>query len=576
MTLILKEIQKKILEKKGFLFDEEFEKLNLKDKKKEEEKLEKFLYPNWERDLGDWKKIKNIYKVVERIKKAIDENEKIVIYSDYDCDGIPGAVIMHDFFKKIEAEKNKKEKFKIDFINYIPHRHKEGYGLNKKAIEKFIAEGYTLLITIDLGITNFQEIELAEKNNLNIILTDHHLPLEEKQKQIFPEAFAIINTKQKDCEYSEKYLCGCSTIWKVIHAFLENYREEYNVVQGWEKWLLDMVAISTVADLVPLENENRLFVRYGIEVLKKTKREGFLKMLNNSKTSLKNFNEDDIGFAVAPRLNSASRMEEPIHAFYTLLQNKESLIYADELEKYNTNRKKDTKEAHLSIDFESLKYKNIIFIGDKKWNIGVLGLIASKVVDETGKTCFVYGGDEGNIFKGSCRAGKDNLNVVEIMTKGKEFLENYGGHEKAGGFSIQKENIKKFEEFLNTTFGWVEDVEIEKKEVGFSFDVEIELKDINKNLLKDLEILKPFGIGNEKPIFKMKNKNLKIEFKKFGKEKEHLEILFRDENDFQNKVRGIIFFVREKTLEDFKNQEDFYFYVEYDSYKDDVCIKLLK
>lgn len=215
--MFLSDLQKIILEKKGFSFDGE----------KDIGEIQKFLSPKWDRDLLDVNKIKDIQKSIERIKVAIKNNEKIIIYADYDCDGIPGAVILNDFFQKINYK---------NFSVYIPNRHNEGYGLNKNAIQKFIDEKISLMITVDLGITNIEEIAFAEEGGINVILTDHHLPiLDENGKQILPKSFSIINTKQEDCEYEEKFLCGASTAWKLVHAFLEKYREEFNVSNGWEK-----------------------------------------------------------------------------------------------------------------------------------------------------------------------------------------------------------------------------------------------------------------------------------------------------------------------------------------------------
>ncbi len=203
-------------------------------------------------------------------------------------------------------------------------------------------------------------------NNIDVIITDHHLPLlDEKGKQIIPKAFAIINTKQDACEYEEKFLCGTSTIYKVITAFLNKYREEYDVPVVFEKWLLDMVALATIADLVPLQNENRLFAKYGLLVLKKTKRPGLKKIFENSKIILKNLNEDDIGYQIAPRINSASRMANPIEAFKALLNNEEAVLYADKLEKYNTLRKEEVRKAIQSLDLERFRNEEIIVIGNK-------------------------------------------------------------------------------------------------------------------------------------------------------------------------------------------------------------------
>lgn len=547
------DLQKIILEKKGF-------DLNSK------EEIEKFLNPNWERDLFDGAIIKDIEKGVDRIKKAIDKNEKIIIYGDYDADGIPGAVIMHDFFKKINYK---------NFSVYIPHRHNEGYGLNKDAIKKFIEDGVSLLITVDIGITNIEEIKFAEENNINVIVTDHHEPIisnlseEEKdlkEKQIIPPAFAVINTKQSDCEYEEKYLCGASTAWKVVNVFLNKYRDEFNVPEGWEKWLLDMVGIATISDLVPLKNENRLFAKYGLLVLKKSKRPGLQKILANSKINQKKINEDDIAFSIAPRINSASRMADPVHAFYALLDNEEAVKYAEELEKYNTRRKEEIKIANSSIDYQKFKNKKIILIGDEKWSPGIIGLIASKVSEETGKITFVWGmGEDTKILKGSVRGIEDGESVVEIMTKAKNILENFGGHEAAGGFSLKKNNLIEFEKFLDNYILKIDNDKKNIKEVENY--INIKTSEINKNIFDEIKIFSPFGVGNEKIIFKVNVNNLKI--KRFGKELSHLEIFF-------DGVRGVEFFANEKIEEEIKIKKEFLVNLEWDNFRENVMLRLVK
>lgn len=428
--MILTPLQNTILEQKGF------------DLKKKEE-IEKFLSPNWDRDLLDSSKIKDIKKAIKRIKDAIDKNEKIIIYADYDCDGIPGAVVLNDLFEKINYK---------NFSVYIPHRHNEGYGLNMNAIQRFIDEKVSLIITVDVGITNISEIKFAEENGVNVIVTDHHLPvLDEVDKQILPEAFAIVNTKQVGDKYKEKFLSGAATAWKLVNAFLNKYRRDFNVGEGWEKWLLDMVGIATIADLVPLKGENRLFAKYGLEVLKKTKRPGLLKIFSNARILTRKINEDDIAFGIAPRVNAASRMAEPIHAFYALLQNEEAANFANELESYNKARKQETKDAETVIDYEKFREDKIVLIGDEKWTPGIIGLVASKVCETVKKTTFVWGlGEDENILKGSVRSREDGYNVVEIMTECQYLLENFGGHEMAGGFAIHKNNLGKFQTFLKS------------------------------------------------------------------------------------------------------------------------------
>ncbi len=546
------DLQKNILESKGF------------DLKKKEE-IEKFLSPDWDRDLLDSAKIKGIKESVKRIKEAVEKKEKIIIYADYDCDGIPGAVILNDFFEKLNYR---------NFSIYIPHRHNEGYGLNMAAIQKFIKEKVSLLITVDIGITNLEEIKFAEENGINVIVTDHHLPiLDDKAKQILPKAFSIINTKQIGDKSEEKFLCGASTAWKLVNAFLNKYRKEFDIGEGWEKWLLDMVGIATVADLVPLKNENRLLAKYGLAVLKKTRRPGLLKIFSNAKINQRKINEDDIAFGIAPRINAASRMSEPIHAFYALLQNEKSINFANELENYNKARKQETKDAETVIDYEKFQEEKIILIGDEKWTPGIIGLVASKVCETVKKTTFVWGvGEDKNILKGSVRAGEDGYNVVEIMTECQYLLENFGGHEMAGGFAIHKNNLNKFQTFLK-------EYKVEKKEDSLEGNqkikkipehIDMNISDINKKLFDEIKIFAPFGSENEKIIFKIKlSKDNFLEARRFGKNKEHLEISL-------NGLRGIEFFANEEREKELLSQKVFFINLEWDNFKGDIVMRFVK
>jgi single-stranded-DNA-specific exonuclease len=327
-----------------------------------------------------------------------------------------------------------------------------------------------------------------------------------------------------------------------------------------------MVGIATISDLVPLKNENRLFAKYGLLVLKKSKRPGLQKILANSKINQKKINEDDIAFSIAPRINSASRMADPVHAFYALLDNEEAVKYAEELEKYNTRRKEEIKIANSSIDYQKFKNKKIILIGDEKWSPGIIGLIASKVSEETGKITFVWGmGEDTKILKGSVRGIEDGESVVEIMTKAKNILENFGGHEAAGGFSLKKNNLIEFEKFLDNYILKIDNDKKNIKEVENY--INIKTSEINKNIFDEIKIFSPFGVGNEKIIFKVNVNNLKI--KRFGKELSHLEIFF-------DGVRGVEFFANEKIEEEIKIKKEFLVNLEWDNFRENVMLRLVK
>jgi single-stranded-DNA-specific exonuclease len=297
-----------------------------------------FLYPDFARDVRDPFGILNMDKAVERILRAIDAGERIAVYADYDCDGIPGATLFNDFLKKIKYE---------NFEVYIPHRNIEGYGLNTKALDLLASRGATVVITIDCGIVDVAEADHAKKLGIDLIITDHHLP-----QDILPKAYAVINSKQASDTYHDNMLCGAAVAWKLVSALLARRGEAWGVPVGWEKWLLDMAGLSTIADMVPLQNENRALAQYGLMVLRKSRRPGLLALLRKMDMTQSNLIEDDIGFMIGPRINAASRMGNPMDAFRLLSAEtqEEAEEYAEKLMHLNDARKglvaSMVKEAH--------------------------------------------------------------------------------------------------------------------------------------------------------------------------------------------------------------------------------------
>ncbi len=449
----------------------------LKNRGITEEDKEKFINPKYE-DLYDPYLLKDMEKAVIRIFEGIEAKEKIVIYSDYDCDGIPAAVIMSDFFIKIGYE---------NFSVYIPDRHDEGYGLHMDAIDIFIKDEIKLLITFDLGITAIEETTKAELNGINVIIVDHHLPRDEG----VPPAYAVIDPKQDDCSYPDDMLCGGGLSFKLVQAIILKYGEYFKIEKGWEKWLLDMVGVATLADQVPLLNENRILAYYGLKVLKKTRRPGLLEIFNKARVDISKLNEEDITFTLAPRLNAASRMASPMSA-YEVLSTRDIVkakTLADYLLKINDERKylvagimKDVKK---NLDKRKLneEEKSIIVIGNPKWRVGILGIVASKLVDEHKKPVFVWGMDGSDVICGSCRS-YGSVNLVEVMNAlPKNSLLQFGGHAGAGGFSVAKDEIHFLEERLSTIFknkkiGELVKGEEEEDERQVLIDADISIDDI--------------------------------------------------------------------------------------------------
>jgi single-stranded-DNA-specific exonuclease len=493
------------------------------------EDRERFLNLNYNEQTHDPFLLKDAEKAAKRIIQAIENNEKIVIYSDYDADGIPAGVIFHDLFKKIGFK---------NFINYIPHRHDEGFGLNIDAINQFIEDKVNLIITLDCGISDIEQVKLAQDNGIDVIITDHHEPHE-----VLPPAYAIIDHKQKDCNYPEQILCGSGVGYKLIQAILKINR--FNLKEGQEKWFLDMVGIATLSDMVPLVGENRVFASYGLTVLRRSPRKGLMRLLNHLKINQSYLNEDDIGFMITPRINAASRMGVPMDAFHLLSTDSDDEAHrlTEYLDEINNERKGTVaalvKEVKKIINERHKDNpRQVIVVGNPEWKPSLLGLVANTCAEEFGKPAFIWGRDGDNIIKGSCRSG-NTVSVVDIMKNVEEgVMLQYGGHFASGGFVVHNDSIHHFEDHLNNAFAKLvqENKEIEPNYI----DYELSLDQVNWDNYSQIEKLGPFGTGNEKPLFIFKN--IKIEaIKHFGKEQNHLELGFKSESG--KRVNAMGFFM---------------------------------
>lgn len=498
---------------------------------KDNENAYKFVNPDYEKHIHDPFLLKDARKASEKIIEYIKNNKKIAIYSDYDADGIPGASALSHFFNEIGYK---------NYVVYIPHRHDEGFGLNEDAIIQLKSENVDLIITIDCGITDYTAVEKANSLGLMVVITDHHEPPE-----VIPNAFAIINHKQKDCIYPDKNLCGSGVIFKLISSIIKI--ERFGLVNGWEKWLLDLVGIATLSDMVSLQGENRVFAYYGLMVLRKTRRLGLLELFRKLKIDLKYISEDDIGFMLTPRINAASRMGVPKDAFNLLVANNENdaKCYAEHLDKINNERKgqvasivKDVKK-HMKERYENIP--NVIVIGNPEWRPSLLGLVANTLVEEYKRPVFLWGRDGGNVIKGSCR-GPIGTSLVSIMRNSvpETFLQ-FGGHHQSGGFSVSNEEIHYLEKRLNDSNQKNSD---DKKSEFIAdendlIDLEIDLKEIDNNFVDNLNKLSPFGMGNPKPVFLVRHVIVKKK-KIFGKSNEHVELVL--DRGGKKEISAIAFF----------------------------------
>jgi len=441
--------------------------------------------------------------------------------------------MMHDFFNKINY---------TNFSIYIPDRHDEGYGLHSDAVDKFINNEVNLLITFDLGITAIEEVAKAQAGGIDVVITDHHLPQEE-----LPRAYGILNPKQNGCNYPDKMLCGAGVAFKLIQGLIKKYGEYWKINKGWEKWLLDMVSVATLSDQVPLLDENRVFAFYGLKVLQKGRRPGLVELFKKSSVDILKLNEEDITFTLAPRINAASRMADPMMAFNTLSEKDDVLAkaMADNLTKINDERK--LLVAHMMKEVKKVlgkrENKKVIVIGNPTWRIGVLGIVASKIVEEYKRPVFVWGSDGSDLLKGSCRSW-GSTNLVDLMNSLPEnSLIDFGGHKGAGGFSVSHKEIHFLEERILKVFGEDESLEEEIKDDGIESIISID--DVTSTNYSVIEKLAPYGIGNPKPKFLFKDLSI-FSIKEFGKEKNHLELSFLNSKGKQ--IKAISFF---KTRESF-------------------------
>jgi single-stranded-DNA-specific exonuclease len=501
-----------------------------------EKEAEKFLNPIFEEN-NDPFLMKGMDIAVERIFNAIEKKEKVIIYSDYDADGIPGAVILHDFFKKIGYN---------NFENYIPHRVLEGFGLNDEAVEEFAKNKVDLIITIDCGIADIDESKKIKKHKIDLIITDHHLPtINKKNKEELPHALAILDIKQKGCQYPDKNLCGAGVAFKLVQALIKKHGKKWEVGEGWEKWLLDMVAIATVSDMVPLMGENRLLAYYGLKVLRKSPRPGLQRLLSIMKMDQKHITEDDIGFMISPRINAASRMGNPEDAFNMLVtkDETEALKYAFHLNEINDERKVIVAAMVKEIrkhwrEFDPEKKRKVLVMGNPDWKPSLLGLVANSLMDEHDGPVFLWGREEGKTLKGSCRS-PGCANIVEIMRESAHLFIEYGGHAASGGFSVTLKNVDLLADGLELAYKKLNMSGDDKKEL--MADALLTIDDVSNDLERHISQLAPFGMNNLKPIFAFNNVEI-FDTKIFGKKNNHLKIDFV--NKKAKKISAIGFFMK--------------------------------
>jgi len=498
-----------------------------------QEDATRMIRPDWERDTHDPFLMKDMQRVVERFVQAFAREETIAIWSDYDMDGIPGAVLLYDTFRTLGYE---------HVIHHTPHRNKDGFGLNTTGLDDLKECGASLVVTIDCGITDVEQVAYARALGLEVIVTDHHIPGEQ-----LPEAYAILNPKQPGCTYPEKMLCGAGVVFKLVQALLAYLRSATSVpynppAPGWEKWLLDMAGMATVADMVPLTGENRALAYFGLLVLRKSRRLGLQALLKKARADQRHLTEDDIGFTIAPRVNAASRMGHAKDAFALLTASdmETAGAYAEKLDTINKERKTlvATMKREIHMRIKKLgEPKSVIVMGNPDWKPSLLGLVAGGLAEEYKRPVFLWGREAGVTIKGSCR-GYGGVSVHTIMHEAREVFVEYGGHTAAGGFSVGEEEVHVLEQALIKAHEKVSGV---GQVVERIVDAELSLDEVTWDTYNQVAQLAPFGEGNPKPVFLLRDVDVDV-VRQFGKGGEHLELTLRKENG--GTVKAIAFFTK--------------------------------
>ncbi|MGB3477719.1 MAG: single-stranded-DNA-specific exonuclease RecJ [bacterium] len=445
------------------------------------EKIERYFDPSLS-DLHDPFLLGSMEKAVDRVIKAVNNNEKVLVHGDYDADGITGSALVIENLRK----------FGLDVDSYIPHRIVEGYGLSSNGIRQAIEKGCTLMITVDCGITAVQEVLQAKKSNVDVIICDHHKP-----QAILPDAYAILDPKLPGDNYPFEELAGVGVAFKLIQGLYTTMKQP--VETAYED--LDLVALGSVVDVVPLIDENRVFVKYGLKRITKSKKIGMQAILKE--TGLKDdLTSYHLGFIIGPRINACGRMRDAKEALELFLTNDQTKAtkFAQNLSADNQERRliEDTiyQEAKFIIQENQLDKDRIIVVGKENWHEGVVGIVASKISEEFYKPAIILSVKQ-DIAKGSARSIPD-LDITETLSVCQDQLIRYGGHNQAAGLELSIEKLVQLRQCINDYALKFDEAIFQRKH---SYDMQISLDEITEGVAYFLKFFEPTGMANPQPVF---------------------------------------------------------------------------
>ena len=508
------------------------------------EKAKQFFRPNLDL-LHDPFLMKDMLKVVEMLEAS--KAKKIMILGDYDVDGTTSTAMLFKYFEN--------KGFNISY--YIPDRYQEGYGVSVESIEYAEKNNFSIIITVDCGIKAVDQVDLAKSKGIEVIICDHHLPAEE-----LPKAYGIVNPKQSDCDYPFKDLCGCGIAFKLITA--------HNIISDHSCDVFeftDFVALATISDMMPLIDENRILVFYGLKRINENPRIGLINFLKSINSKI---DESKVSFNIGPRINAAGRMKSGKIIVDLLVQEdrKKASIMSNEVEFLNQNRRATEKnvlqEAVKQINKNS--FTNIVY--SEKWSKGVLGIVASRLIEQSYKPTIVMTNSDTELLTGSVRS-VSGFDVHEALSKCADNIFQFGGHKYAAGLKVKKSNFKDFKVQFENTVKKTVDEEMFRK--TFSYDILLHFSEITHENVKIISRMSPFGLGNNKPVFRTNNCFLDYKLKFIGKESQIVKSKIKDES---GKELSFICFDKKETLINANSTFDILYTISINSYSGKEEIEL--
>lgn len=478
---------------------------------------EAFLLPDYS-NLGDPFKLPDMKQAVARLKLAHKNKEKVVIYGDYDIDGLSATTLLFDAFSQ----------FGFDVSTFIPSRFDDGYGLSGEAIERLHDDGAQLIVTVDCGSLSIDEIAMAKKLGVDVIVTDHH-NLGDK----LPDAVAVINPKRDDHDYPFRDFSGVGVAFSLVRAMQQKIK---GIEAGHEKWLLDLVALGTICDIVPLLGENRTMAFWGLKVMSQTRRPGIRALMAVSKINPHEVTARSLGFGLGPRLNASGRLDTAQLSLdlLTTNDNGEALQLAQELDSMNQMRRKEQNRIfqEASITVQQYSQDEVLVLSGKSWNHGIVGIVAAKFLETYQKPTFVMQ-EVGDETKGSARSFGD-FSVGEAIRASQAHIIKGGGHNMAAGVTLKTTKIVAFRKSVNEYYKSLKLTD-QKRHLLPTAEVTLQdFSDINEDLVQEIGKLEPFGQDNPQPIFII-TKLTVVNVRKMGDQNQHVKLTLRDSvgNDMQ-------------------------------------------